>query len=64
MSEEKNQESMASDAPMENQEANNLKQEIEDLKKKNYELIGKMQKKELLEIPPDYEALKQFKQNA
>ena len=63
MSEEKNQESMASDAPMENQEANNLKQEIEDLKKKNYELIGKMQKKELLEIPPDYEALKQFKQN-
>ena len=34
MSEEKNQESMASDAPMENQEANNLKQEIEDLKRK------------------------------
>ena len=64
MSEEKNQESMAADAPMENQESQQLKQEIESLKKKNYELIGKMQKKELLEVPDDYESLKEFKQNA
>jgi len=64
MSEEKNQESMAADAPMENQESQQLQQEIESLKKKNYELIGKMQKKELLEVPDDYESLKEFKQNA
>ena len=64
MSEEKNQEPMATDAPMENQENQQLKQEIESLKKKNYELIGKMQKKELMEVPDDYEALKEFKQNA
>tara|TARA_R100000781_G_scaffold106023_1_gene69945 strand:- start:109 stop:789 length:681 start_codon:yes stop_codon:yes gene_type:complete len=64
MSEEKNQEPMATDAPMENQESQQLKQEIESLKKKNYELIGKMQKKELMEVPDDYEALKEFKQNA
>ena len=57
MSEEKNQESMASDAPMENQENAQLKQEIESLKKKNYELIGKMQKKELMEVPEDYKEL-------
>ena len=47
-----------------NTEADSLKKEIESLKKKNYELIGKMQKKELLEVPPDYESLKKFKQNA
>jgi len=64
MSEEKIQEAMSSDAPMENTESDQLKQEIESLKKKNYELIGKMQKKELLEVPPDYESLKEFKQNA
>ena len=64
MSEEKNQEPMATDAPMENQESQQLKQEIESLKKKNYELIGKMQKKELMQVPDDYEALKEFKQNA
>ncbi len=64
MSEEKNQEPMATDAPMENQESQQLRQEIESLKKKNYELIGKMQKKELMQVPDDYEALKEFKQNA
>jgi hypothetical protein len=64
MSEEKNQESMASDAPMENQENAQLKQEIESLKKKNYELIGKMQKKELMEVPDDYKELVEFKRNA
>ena len=45
MSEEKNQEPMATDAPMENQENEKLKREIESLQKKNYELIGKMQKR-------------------
>ena len=64
MSEEKNQESMASDAPMENQENAQLKQEIESLKKKNYELIGKMQKKELMEVPEDYKELVEFKRKS
>ena len=63
MAEEQNQEAMPVDSS-ENTEADSLKNEIESLKKKNYELIGKMQKKELLEVPPDYEALKEFKQNA
>ena len=63
MAEEQNQEVMPVDSS-ENAKAESLKNEIESLKKKNYELIGKMQKKELLEVPPDYEALKEFKQNA
>ena len=63
MAEEQNQEVMPVDSS-ENAEAESLKNEIESLKKKNYELIGKMQKSELLEVPPDYEALKEFKQNA
>ena len=63
MSEEQNQEVMPVDSS-ENAETQSLQNEIESLKKKNYELIGKMQKKELLEVPPDYEALKEFKQNA
>ena len=64
MSEEKNQEPMATDAPMENQASQQLQQEIENLKKKNYELIGKMQKKELMEVPDDYKELVEFKRNA
>ncbi len=64
MSEEKNQEPMATDAPMENQANQQLQQEIENLKKKNYELIGKMQKKELMEVPDDYKELVEFKRNA
>ena len=64
MSEEKNQEPMATDAPMENQAKQQLQQEIENLKKKNYELIGKMQKKELMEVPDDYKELVEFKRNA
>ena len=63
MAEEQTQEVMPVDSS-ENAEAQSLKNEIESLKKKNYELIGKMQKKELLEVPPDYESLKKFKQNA
>ena len=63
MAEEQNQEVMPVET-VDNTETDSLKKEIESLKKKNYELIGKMQKKELLEVPPDYEALKKFKQNA
>ena len=63
MAEEQNQEVMPVDSS-DNAEAQSLKNEIESLKKKNYELIGKMQKKELLEVPHDSEALKEFKQNA
>ena len=63
MAEEQTQEVMPVDSS-ENAEAQSLKNESESLKKKNYELLGKMQKKELLEVPPDYEALKEFKQNA
>ncbi len=63
MAEEQTQEVMPVDSS-EKAEAQSLKNEVESLKKKNYELIGKMQKKELLEVPPDYEALKEFKQNA
>jgi hypothetical protein len=64
MTDEQNQEAMPVDSSANNAEAEALKKEIESLQKKNYELIGKMQKKELLEVPPDYESLKQFKQNA
>ena len=63
MAEEQNQEVMPVET-VNKTEIDSLKKEIESLKKKNYELIGKMQKKELLEIPPDYEALQKFKQNA
>ena len=63
MAEEQNQEAMPVET-VNNTETDSLKKEIESLKKKNYELIGKMQKKELLEVPPDYESLKKFKQNA
>ena len=63
MAEEQNQEAMPVET-VDKTEADSLKKEIESLKEKNYELIGKMQKKELLEVPPDYEALKKFKQNA
>ena len=63
MAEEQNQEVMPVET-VNNTQTDSLKKEIEDLQKKNYELIGKMQKKELLEVPPDYEALKKFKQNA
>jgi hypothetical protein len=64
MTDEQNQEAMPVDSSANNAEAEALKKEIESLQKKNYELIGKMQKKELLEVPPDYESLKEFKQNA
>ena len=49
-----------------NDEIAKLKASIESLEKKNYELIGKLQKKEELigEVPDDYQALKEFKQQA
>ena len=47
-----------------NDEIARLKSSVESLEKKNYELIGKLQKKELIEVPDDYQALKEFKQQA
>ena len=42
-----------------------LKSSIDNLEKKNYELIGKLQKNELIgEVPDDYQALKEFKRQA
>ena len=64
MSEEQNQEAMPVDTPMEKNETESLKKEIEKLQKKNYELIGKMQKKELMEVPDDYKDLLAFKRKA
>ena len=62
MAEEQVQESMASES---SNDIEALKAEREALLKKNYELIGKLQKKELInEVPDDYEALKKFKQQA
>ena len=45
-----------------NAEVEQLKESIKKLEAKNFELIGKMQKKELMEVPDDYEALLAFKQ--
>ncbi len=64
MSEEQNQEATPVEAPSNSGEVEQLKKSIEGLEKKNYELIGKMQKKELMEVPDDYEKLKEFKRNA
>ena len=64
MTEELNQEVTPSESSNNSEDIDQLKKSIENLEKKNLELILKMKKKELLEVPPDYEALKQFKQNA
>lgn len=45
-----------------NQEVEQLKESIKKLEAKNFELIGKMQKKELMQVPDDYESLLAFKQ--
>jgi len=64
MSEEQNQEITSPEAPN-NAELDKLKASVEALEKKNYDLIGKLQKKELIgEVPDDYEALKDFKRKA
>jgi len=48
-----------------NDEIAKLKSSIENLEKKNYELIGKLQKNELIgEVPDDYQELKEFKRRA
>ena len=64
MAEELNQEVTPSESSNNGEDIEQLKKSIENLEKKNLELILKMKKKELLEVPPDYEALKEFKQNA
>ena len=51
--------------PQNNVDVDQLKASIAALEKKNYELIGKLQKNELInEVPDDYEALKDFKRQA
>ena len=64
MSEEQNQQV----TPVEGaslEEIAKLKSSIDSLEKKNFELIGKLQKKELIgEVPDDYQALKEFKRQA
>ena len=62
MPEDQAQESMTAEANAVNAEIDALRVEREALKKKNYELIGKLQKKELInEVPADYDELKEFK---
>jgi len=63
MSDEQNQQVTPVEG-VNNDEIAKLKSSIESLEKKNYELIGKLQKKELIEVPDDYQALKEFKQQA
>ncbi len=65
MAENQAQESMTAEANAVDAEIDALRIEREALKKKNYELIGKLQKKELInEVPSDYEELKEFKRQA
>ena len=64
MAEEGNVEITSPD-PQNNVEGEQLNARITALEKKNYELIGKLQKNELInEVPDDYEALKDFKRQA
>ena len=63
MSDEQNQQVTPVEG-VNNDEIARLKSSVESLEKKNYELIGKLQKKELIEVPDDYQALKEFKQQA
>ena len=45
-------------------EVDALKRSIENLEKKNFELIGKLKKKETPDVPSDYQDLLDFKQKA
>ena len=64
MAEEGNVEITSPD-PQNNVDVDQLKASIAALEKKNYELIGKLQKNELInEVPDDYEAMKDFKRQA
>ena len=60
MSEENIEQSTAVDPS----ELDALKRSIEGLEKKNFELIGKLKKKETPEVPADYQDLLDFKQKA
>ena len=60
MSDENIQEPTAVDSS----EVDALKRSIENLEKKNYELIGKLKKKETPDVPADYQELLDFKQKA
>ena len=56
---------MTSPEAQNNSELDALKKSVDALEKKNYELIGKLQKKELInEMPDDYNELKEFKRQA
>ena len=50
-------------APNNDAEVQALKESVQKLEAKNRELIGKMQKKELIE-PDDYETLKEYKRKS
>jgi polyhydroxyalkanoate synthesis regulator phasin len=64
MSQDGNLEITSPEAPQ-NAEIDKLRASVEALEKKNYDLIGKLQKNELIgEVPDDYEALKDFKRKA
>jgi hypothetical protein len=64
MAEEQEQQ-VASNEAESNEQVESLKRSIDALERKNHELIGKLQKKELIgEVPDDYLALKEFKRNA
>ena len=60
MSDENIQEPTAVDSS----EVDALKRSIENLEKKNFELIGKLKKKETPDVPADYQDLLDFKQKA
>ena len=64
MSEEQSQ-GITSPEAQSNSELDALKKSIDALEKKNYELIGKLQKNELIgDVPDDYNELKEFKRQA
>ena len=49
---------------VEQSEVDALRRSIENLEKKNYELVGKLKKKETPDVPADYQDLLDFKQKA
>jgi hypothetical protein len=64
MSEEQNQ-GITSPEAQNNSELDALKKSVASLEKKNYELIGKLQKNELIgDVPDDYNELKEFKRQS
>ena len=64
MSEEQSQ-GITSPEAQNNSELEALRNSVKALEKKNYELIGKLQKNELIgDVPDDYNELKEFKRQA